>query len=61
MRDFFLKAYQDYYKNNQLPYDEDIEMKEYNSFVHHVNKLALEYFNSPYFIRGKQNESEGNN
>ena len=53
MRDFFLKAYQNYCKNNQLSYSEDIAMKEYNSFVQHVNRLALEYFNSPYFIRGK--------
>lgn len=61
MRDFFLKAYQNYCKNNQLSYSEDIATKEYNSFVRHVNRLALEYFNSPYFIRGKQNESERNN
>lgn len=61
MKDFFLKAYQDYCKNNNMSYNKDMVMKEYNNFVNHVNKLALEYFSSPYFHGRQANESERNN
>lgn len=61
MKDFFLKTYQDYCKNNKISYNKDTAIKEYNIFVNHVNKLALEYFNSPYLYWRKTDESKRDN
>lgn len=61
MKEFFLKTYQDYCKNNKLSYNEDNMIKEYNNFTNHINRLALEYFNSSYFHGRQIDESKRNN
>ena len=45
MLEFFASVYKDKYPNAT---DEQIII-EYNHFVNHVNRLALEYANSPYY------------
>ena len=43
--EFFTSAYKDKYPNAT---DEQI-ITEYNRFANHINRLALEYINSPYY------------
>ena len=43
--EFFTSAYKDTYPNAT---DEQI-IAEYNRFADHINRLALEYINSPYY------------
>lgn len=43
--EFFTSAYKEQYPNAT---DEQV-IAEYNRFANHVNRLALEYINSPYY------------
>ena len=45
MLEFFTSIYKEQYPNAT---DEQV-IAEYNRFANHVNRLALEYINSPYY------------
>lgn len=45
MLEFFTSIYKEQYPNAT---DEQV-IAEYNRFANHVNRLALEYVNSPYY------------
>lgn len=45
MLEFFTSAYKEQYPDAT---DEQV-IAEYNCFANHVNRLALEYMNSPYY------------
>ena len=53
MLEFFARAYKEQYPdatNEQL-------IAEYNHFVNHVNRLAFEYINSPYYKNDRSSRS----